>query len=184
MGAALPTALRPVEGKQDEYVFNEDGLQQVVFRYESTSNWWVWRLSEDQPWAAIGPDCPFPQRRAFLPIWSSLNSTATAPPAAHANEPAPPSAFPGIAELEELCVYGDYFIRRASPGITPIWYRYIPGRGWFWSPYFPPPDWIPVARETVPDGPWQGHSPAQVNLAIIRYLRKHEPEPEGTTVKN
>jgi hypothetical protein len=84
---------------------------------------------------------------------------------------------PGLAELLGPDADGVY-VRPASFGITPIWYRYKAG-GWEWTPYDPSTragatTWQPAAELAVRSGGWKGHQPATPNVNILRCLVRPE----------
>jgi len=62
----------------------------------------------------------------------------------------------------------------ASTYITPIWFKRT-SHGWYWTPTDPDPsedavNWMPVSREQVVGGVWNGQRPAPRNLVILAAL--------------
>tara|TARA_Y100000310_G_C20474848_1_gene711889 strand:+ start:57 stop:722 length:666 start_codon:yes stop_codon:yes gene_type:complete len=58
--------------------------------------------------------------------------------------------------------------------VTELYYRYVDG-SWQWSP--DKLNWMLTTTITVSKGEWAGKKPATKNIEIIRYLEKHNPDP-------
>jgi len=89
----------------------------------------------------------------------------------------------GLEELEgPINDEGDIYVRPASFGVTPIWYRHDKeNMQWFWTPYSPfesprsNHEWMPVSDMQVRSGYWKNEEPAQCNKKIIQILNQLNP---------
>jgi hypothetical protein len=77
------------------------------------------------------------------------------------------------------------YVNPKSSLATAIWYFYSPKNNhWFWTPYKPYKGWMSVGSCTVKSGFHKSQIPARKNVEIIKYLRKTNPIPPDTVVRD
>eukprot|EP00163_Fabomonas_tropica_P012653 TRINITY_DN23996_c0_g1_i1.p1 TRINITY_DN23996_c0_g1~~TRINITY_DN23996_c0_g1_i1.p1 ORF type:complete len:675 (-),score=181.65 TRINITY_DN23996_c0_g1_i1:220-2244(-) len=90
-----------------------------------------------------------------------------------------------IDVLEILGPADGYGVRTYDAGIsaTPLYYKYVGGGSWKWSPHHSGP-WMPTSTHVVSSGKYQGQKPVQENRDIIDALEVYTLTGKGNLPAN